>query len=106
MKILAVTSAARVAALPDIPTIAEAGFPAGHAETWMGIVAPTGTSASVIEHLGTEIASIRGSAQFQARVIAFGLTPAQGSTEEFATSILADHKSWGQVVREAGVRIE
>lgn len=106
VRVLAVTNAARIPALPDIPTIAQAGFPAGEAETWLGLAAPAGTSPAIVGKLNDAANALRTIPDFATRLAELGFAPAQGSATDFAAVIAADHTRWGGIIREAGIRIE
>jgi tripartite-type tricarboxylate transporter receptor subunit TctC len=106
LKALGVGSAKRVAVLPDVPTIAEAGVPGYEATNWWGILAPAGTPAAVVERLHKELAVIVASAETKRRFEAEGAEAVQMSSEEFGTFIAAETAKWAKVVKEAGIRAE
>jgi tripartite-type tricarboxylate transporter receptor subunit TctC len=106
LKALGVGSAKRVAVLPDVPTIAEAGVPGYEATNWWGILAPAGTPAAIVEQLHKELAVIVASAETKRRFEAEGAEAVQMSSEEFGTFIAAETAKWAKVVKEAGIRAE
>src|SRR6266571_893873 len=106
LKPLGVGSAARVPALPDVPTISEAGVPGYEATNWWGIVAPAGTPRPVIERLHKELSVILASAETKKRFESEGGEAAQMSPEEFGRFIAAETDKWARVVKEAGIRPE
>jgi len=106
LKPLAVGSAARVPALPDVPTISEAGVPGYEATNWWGIVAPAGTPRPVIERLHKELSVILASAETKKRFESEGGEAAQMTPEEFGRFIAAEMMKWARVVKEAGIRAE
>lgn len=106
IKVLSVTNATRVPALPEAPTIAQAGFPAGQAETWLGLAAPAGTNPAVVAKLNDAANALRTVPEFSTRLAELGFAPAQGSPADFAAAIAADHTRWGGLIRDAGIRIE
>src|SRR2546425_157644 len=106
LKPLGVGSAKRVAALPDLPTISEAGVPGYEATNWWGIVAPAGTPRPVIERLHRELSVILASAETKKRFETEGGEAAQMSPEEFGRFIASETVKWAKVVKEAGIKPE
>src|SRR2546427_8700111 len=106
LKPLGVGSAKRVPALPDVPTISEAGVPGYEATNWWGIVAPAGTPRPVIERLHKELSVILASAETKKRFESEGGEAAQMSPEEFGRFIASEMEKWAKVVKEAGIRAE
>ncbi|WP_408598446.1 Bug family tripartite tricarboxylate transporter substrate binding protein [Limnohabitans sp.] len=103
---LAVTSNKRVAALPDVPTVAESGFPGFEDYTWVGVFAPSKTPAEVVQHLNSEINKILRSADFQAKLAGVGFEPVGGSTKEVADYLKTELAKWAKVVKETGTKVE
>jgi tripartite-type tricarboxylate transporter receptor subunit TctC len=106
LKALGVGSAKRIPALPDLPTIAEAGVPGYEVTNWWGIVAPTGTPRPVIERLYRELTAIVGSAETKKRFETEGAEPLQMNPDEFGRFMAAETSKWARVVREARIRAE
>jgi tripartite-type tricarboxylate transporter receptor subunit TctC len=106
LKALGVGSAKRVPALPDLPTISEAGVPGYEAINWWGIVAPAGTPRPVIERLHKELSVILASAETKKRFESEGGEAAQMSPEEFGRFIADETVKWAKVVKEAGIKPE
>src|SRR5437867_856636 len=106
LKPLGVGSAKRVAALPDLPTISEAGVPGYEATNWWGIVAPAGTPRPVIVRLHRELSVILASAETKKRFETEGGEAAQMSPEEFGRFIASETVKWAKVVKEAGIKPE
>ena len=106
LKPLGVGSAKRVPALPDVPTISEAGVPGYEATNWWGIVAPAGTPRPVIERLHKELTVILASAETKKRFETEGGETAQMSSEEFGRFISAEIVKWAKVVKDAGIKPE
>jgi len=106
LRALAVTSTARSPALPDLPTVIEAGVPGYEFLTWHGILAPKGTPKAVVTLLNAELKKILtapGEAKlWQDR----GLDVIASSPEEFATRLAAEQKKWGDVIRKRGIKPE
>jgi tripartite-type tricarboxylate transporter receptor subunit TctC len=103
---LAVTSNKRVAALPDVPTVAESGFPGFEDYTWVGVFAPSKTPTEVVQHLNSEINKILRSADFQIKLAGVGFEPVGGSTKEAADYLKAELAKWAKVVKETGTKVE
>jgi tripartite-type tricarboxylate transporter receptor subunit TctC len=106
LRALAVLSAHRSSALPDVPTIAEAGFPGLEADTLLGLLAPAGTPKTVVDLLNREIVTIVALSEVKERLDAIGFVPVANSPEEFATIIKAETVRWGKVVRDAKLKPE
>lgn len=103
---LAVTSAKRSHDLPNVPTINESGYKGFDAITWFGLLVPTGTPASIVTRLNTEVNKVLKMKEVQEKIGAEG-GDAQGSTpEEFAALIRSDIVKWGQVVKDSGAKID
>src|SRR5712671_1012532 len=103
---VAVTSARRSQALPDLPTIAESGVPAYEASTWYGVLAPAHTPSAVVARLHGDIAKILADAALHARLADQGFDPVGSSPEEFGAYIKSEILKWGKVIRDAGIRPE
>jgi len=106
LKALGTGGAKRVAALPDVPTIAESGLPGYEANNWWGLLAPAGTPAGVVTKLNGEIAAILASAETQKRFSSEGAEAANMAPDEFARFIASEMTKWSKVVKEAGIRAE
>jgi len=101
---IAVGGTKRIAALPDVPTVAESGLPGFETSQWYGILAPAGTPDAIVKKLNTELNRILKSPEVVERMTADGSVP-QGSTpEEFAKFIDSEQKRWGQVVKTANIK--
>jgi tripartite-type tricarboxylate transporter receptor subunit TctC len=101
-----VTGAKRSAALPDVPTIAEAGVPGYEASTWNGIVVPAGVPKRIVAKLNAELNKALASPTVTNRFAAIGADPGGGTTEQFGTLIRKEYVKWGEVIRRAGARID
>jgi tripartite-type tricarboxylate transporter receptor subunit TctC len=106
LKALAVGSANRVAALPELPTISEAGVPGYEVTNWWGIVVPAGTPRSVIDRLHKDLTSIVVSSETKKRFETEGSEPLSMSIDEAGRFIAAETVKWARVVKEAGIRAE
>jgi tripartite-type tricarboxylate transporter receptor subunit TctC len=102
---LAVTSLERVAVIPELPTLAESGFPGFEAVSWFGLLAPAATPAPIITKLHGDIANIAGQADMQERLAQLGLAAAVNSPDEFAAVIKADIAKWAKVIKDANIKL-
>ncbi|ALM84593.1 tripartite tricarboxylate transporter substrate binding protein [Bordetella sp. N] len=94
LRALAVTTAERIPALPDVPTVQESGVPDYAVPLWHGLIAPKGTPPEVIEKINAAVNSTLQSKDFADRLKAEGLTPAGGTSAEFATTIKTEVDLW------------
>ena len=106
LRALAVTSPQRVAALPDLPTLAETGYPGVEASSWYGILAPAGTPRPIIAKLNAEIVKAVASPDFRDTLAAQGQEPMSSTPEAFRAFIQSELEKWTRVVRAAGLRFE
>lgn len=106
LRALAFTSAKRVPGAPDVPTLAESGYPGMEVLSWYGILAPAGTPPEVVRRLNAEINRVLQAPDVRERLTALGTEPTGGSPEQFAQVIRADTARWAKVVGDAGIRIE
>ncbi|HEY2865144.1 MAG TPA: tripartite tricarboxylate transporter substrate binding protein [Casimicrobiaceae bacterium] len=103
LRALAVTGPRRAAAFPEIPTVAESGFPDFDVETWHGVLVPPGTPREIVMRLHAELSRMLKLKDLRAQLGAMGMEPLGGTPEEFAADILADRKRWAAVIRDSGV---
>jgi tripartite-type tricarboxylate transporter receptor subunit TctC len=106
LRALAVTSPRRLAALPNVPTIAESGYPGFEATNWSGVVAPARTPEGVIAQLNAQAVAALKRPELVERLVLDGSEAFPGSVAEFADFVRAEHAKWGAAVRDAGIRIE
>ena len=107
VRALAVTSAQRFPALPDMPTMAEAGLPKFNADQWLAILAPRGTPPAVVQRLRTEIDKMLVRDDVRAALSQSGMTAASASTPaEFTASLNREFETWLSVVRSANIKPE
>ena len=103
---LAVTSSKRVAAIPEVPTVAESGFAGFEDYTWVGVFAPARTPETVIARLNREVAAIQRTPEFQTRLAAAGFEVMGGSPREAQDFLKAELSKWALVVRETGAKAD
>ena len=106
VKVLAVMTPKRSAELPDVPTLAEAGYPGVEMSTWYGMYTTAGTPKPIIERLHAELARIVKLPDVQSRLAALGGEIAALTTEQFAAFARADHERAGKLIRDAKVKID
>ena len=104
VRAVAVTTAQRHPALPDVPTVAESGVPGYEAVGWYGIAAPTQTPAAAITRMNAEINALLARPAFRERLSAQGADPTPMSPAEFGAVIERDRARWTGVIREANIR--
>ena len=102
VRALAVSSARRSDALPDVPTMAEAGVPGYEATTWNGLVGPAGMPRAIVTKLNAELNKSLATATIRERFAAIGAEPAISTPEQFR----AEYVKWGDVVRRSGAKID
>jgi len=106
LKALALTSAARVGALPDLPTTAEAGYPRVNSDNWYGLVAPAGVPADALARLHQAAIAALDNAELKKQFDTFNATPAPTTPQQFAAFVLAEQAKWGPLVLKTGVRLD
>jgi tripartite-type tricarboxylate transporter receptor subunit TctC len=107
LKALAVTSAERSAAVPELPTIAEAGPVKGfEASSWFGLLAPAGTPADIVSRLQQETAKALGAPALKERLLSQGAIPSGMSPADFTKLITAETKKWAEVVKASGAKVD
>ena len=105
VRALAISSARRISAAPDIPTIAESGFPGFDVNPWWGILAPAGTDMAIVRKIGGDVDSILRTKEMIDFLAAQGAEPFINSPEEFLKILEADVVKWAKVVKSAGVTL-
>jgi tripartite-type tricarboxylate transporter receptor subunit TctC len=104
LRALAVTSAARIPILPDVPTLEEAGVPGQVQEAPQCVWAPAGTPREIVDLLYREIARAVASSDLKQKMAAIGYLPAAVPSDEFKARIIADMPKWAKVIHDAGIR--
>jgi tripartite-type tricarboxylate transporter receptor subunit TctC len=103
---LAVTSDKRLPSLPDVPTMAELGFPAVTVSNWLGIVAPKGTPPAVIRKVNEAYNKALAAPDMREKIAGPGNVVGGGSAEEFAAFIASESKRWAALIKAKGIKIE
>ena len=106
LKAIAVSSAQRTSALPDVPTFVESGVPDFVVNSWVGLLAPVGTPAAVITRLNTELNAVLNDATVREKLRVMGIEPTPGTAEQYRDEIKRDLDRYGAVVKAAGISIE
>ncbi len=101
---LAVTTLDRSSALPDIPTMRQAGLPDYDMSAWIGLLAPAGTPADVLEKIGRDAREVVSAPDMKERYSAAGMESAPSSSEDFGSRIRKELDGYGQLIREAGIQ--
>jgi tripartite-type tricarboxylate transporter receptor subunit TctC len=104
LRAIAVAGDRRARALPDVPTVAEQGYPGYEANSWNGIVAPAKTPRAVIEKLNAAIVKVLQMSDVRDHMIADGAEPVHNHPDQFAGYITACHAKWGKVISAAGLK--
>lgn len=106
LKALAVSSAQRTSALPDVPTFVESGVPDFVVNSWVGLLAPAGTPAAVVTRLNAELNAVLNDATVREKLRVMGIEPAPGTPEQYRDEIRRDLDRYGAVVKSAGISVE
>jgi tripartite-type tricarboxylate transporter receptor subunit TctC len=106
LKLLAVSSARRMSAIPDVPTIAESGLPGFETGSWQGVIAPLDTPREIVARLNAEISRILSTPEMRDKLGTQGADVRTNSPDEFAAFIRTEKDKWAKVVKEADVKFE
>jgi tripartite-type tricarboxylate transporter receptor subunit TctC len=106
MRALAVAGAERTSILPDLPTLAESGFPQIDVMSWFGLAAPAGTPAPIVQRLNRELRAVADMPDVRQRLTALGFSVAVSSPDEFKRAIAARSERYGKIVAEIGLKPE
>src|SRR6476620_1518583 len=104
IRVLAVSSEQRSMQAPDVPTVAESGFPGYTATSWWGLMAPAGTPKAVVDRIAAEVGKATKDVKIVEQLTAFGVDPLGTSPPEFSAMIAADIELWAEAVKLAGLQ--
>ncbi len=103
---LAVSSATRSLALPELPTVAESGVPGFDTGSWIGMLAPAGTAQTIIQKIAADIRTVLSQDDTRETLIKQGATPLIMTTEQFTARINLDRKRYGEVIKASGIKVD
>jgi tripartite-type tricarboxylate transporter receptor subunit TctC len=103
---VAVTSAARSQVVPDAKTFAESGYKDVDVMIWLGLFAPAGTPAAIVNRLNEAVNRVLAQPDIQQKIVGQGVSVGGGSAAEFAAFVKADYARWGEVAKRSGVKVE
>jgi tripartite-type tricarboxylate transporter receptor subunit TctC len=106
LRAIAVSSAQRTTALPEVPTFVEGGVPDFVVNSWVGLLAPANTPAAVLTRLNTELNAALNDPSVRDKLRVMGIEPSPGSADQFREEIRRDLARYGQVVKSAGISVE
>ena len=106
VRALAVSSAQRLPVIGQVPTVAEQGYPGFDATTWLGLVGPAGLPADVVARVNKEVGTMLARKDVQDKLAFEGNIPVTGTPQQFAAFIKAEHTKWGNLIREANIKLE
>ena len=106
LRALAVTATKRVSDLPDVPTVAESGFPGFESSTWFGFLVKAGTPEPIVKRLNTEVVRVLQMPEVREKIAAEGATVLSGTPEQFSAFLKDEIVKWGKVVKESGAKVE
>jgi tripartite-type tricarboxylate transporter receptor subunit TctC len=106
LRALAVTGAKRSPQLPDVPTVIESGVPGYEAYVWMGLLAPKGTPAPIIDRLYRELTQVLATSEVKSYMASAGIEIVGSTPAEFATFFRSERERWAKVIHDTGAKIE
>ena len=106
VKALAVTSATRSSALPDVPTVAEAGLPGYEAVAWQNVLVPAGTPRPIVDRLNAEIVKILRTPEMTERLVGLGAIVVGSAVDQAGAHVKSEVDKWGRAVKAAGVKLD
>jgi tripartite-type tricarboxylate transporter receptor subunit TctC len=106
LRALAVTGATRLPSMPNVPTIAESGFPGFEATNWYAFVAPGKTPAKILERWNAELVKVLNAPDVREQLNKHGLTPMPGTADQLAATIKRESAAWAQVIRDGKITAE
>jgi len=106
VRLLGVSTKARIGILPDVPTVAEAALPGFENVTWYGILAPKGLDPKIAERINAAVRKAQESQALRAKLESIGTTPRSETLQQFRATVKADRAKWGEIVRASGAKID
>jgi tripartite-type tricarboxylate transporter receptor subunit TctC len=106
LKALAVSSAKRSPALPDVPTLAEAGISGAESGSWVALLAPAGTPAALVDKIAADVQEVIAQPEVRTQLVSQGGTPQSSTPAQLQALIDADKARYGKVIRDKGVKVE
>ena len=106
LRALAITGQKRLPSVPEVPTMAEAGYPNIEGDTWVGVLAPAGTNTQVVTLLNREIVGILRQPAMKERLVELGYEPVGNTADEFAAQIRDEIPKWAKIIRSAGIKVQ
>jgi len=106
LRALAITSAQRSPLLPELPTLAESGFPGFDVQSWFSLAAPAGTPRAVIERLNAALNKVLATPEMRQRIQELAATPVSSTPEQLRAFMAAETRRWREVVRQSGAKAE
>jgi tripartite-type tricarboxylate transporter receptor subunit TctC len=106
IRALAITSAKRSSVAPDLPTMAESGFPGFECVGWFGWIAPVRVPPEIVTRLNREIVRILNLPEMHERLLGLGADPVGNTPQAFAAFIKSEHDKWARVIKQAGIHAE
>ena len=103
---IAVSRAQRNPALPDVPTVAEAGVPGYEAIEWNGVMVPAGTPPAVVRRIHQSLSKVLAAPAMKERIVGVGAEPVGSSPEEFGAFLKSEFTAWARVIKEVGIKVE
>src|SRR5678815_5507012 len=106
LRALAIAGAKRSRSVPDVPTMAEAGYPDVDGDTWVGVFAPAGIDTQLVALLNREIVGILSQSTMKERLMDLGYEPVGSRPDEFAAQIRSEIAKWAKLIRSAGIKAQ
>jgi tripartite-type tricarboxylate transporter receptor subunit TctC len=106
IKAMVALASRRESVLPNVPTVAEAGFPAATAESWMGLVAPRGAPAGAVQAMANASGKILANPDYRSALERISMRPTASTPDEFTALLQREHERWSPVLRTAGIKLD